>query len=37
MGLQRTNEFREDAVRIALASGLTRKQVAATLASEGRH
>jgi transposase len=28
MGLKRTNEFRQDAVRIALASGLTRKQVA---------
>ena len=28
MGLKRTNEFRQDAVRITLASGLTRKQVA---------
>ena len=28
MGLKRTNEFRKDAVRIALTSGLTRKQVA---------
>jgi transposase len=28
MGLQRTGEFRQDAVRIALTSGLTRKQVA---------
>ena len=28
MGLKRTNEFRADAVRIALTSGLTRKQVA---------
>ena len=28
MGLQRTDEFRQDAVRIALTSGLTRKQVA---------
>ena len=28
MGLKRTNEFRQDAVRIALTSGLTRKQVA---------
>ena len=28
MGLKRTDEFREDAVRIALTSGLTRKQVA---------
>jgi transposase len=26
-GLKRTDEFRADAVRIALASGLTRKQV----------
>ena len=31
MGLQRTEEFRKDAVRIALTSGLTRKQVAADL------
>jgi transposase len=28
MGLKRTNEVRKDAVRIALTSGLTRKQVA---------
>lgn len=28
MGLKRTEEFRADAVRIALTSGLTRKQVA---------
>jgi transposase len=28
MVLQRTNEFRKDAVRVALTSGLTRKQVA---------
>lgn len=28
MGLKRTEEFRKDAVRIALTSGLTRKQVA---------
>ncbi len=27
MGLKRTNEFRQDAVRIALTSGLKRKQV----------
>ena len=27
MGLSRTDEFRQDAVRIALTSGLTRKQV----------
>ena len=27
MGLKRTEEFRADAVRIALTSGLTRKQV----------
>ena len=27
MGLKRTGEFRKDAVRIALTSGLTRKQV----------
>ena len=31
MGLQRTDEFRQDAVRIALTSGLTRKQVAEDL------
>jgi len=29
MGLRRTDAFRKDAVRIALSSGLTRKQVAA--------
>jgi transposase len=28
MGLKRKVEFRQDAVRIALSSGLTRKQVA---------
>lgn len=28
MGLKRTDEFRADAVRIALTSGLTRKRVA---------
>ena len=28
MGLKRTDEFRKDAVRIALTSGPTRKQVA---------
>ena len=28
MGLKLTDEFRQDAVRIALTSGLTRKQVA---------
>jgi transposase len=28
MGLKRTDAFRQDAVRIALTSGLTRKQVA---------
>jgi transposase len=28
MGLKRTDAFRHDAVRIALTSGLTRKQVA---------
>ena len=28
MGLKRTDEFRRDAVRIALTSGLARKQVA---------
>lgn len=28
MGRRRSNEFRKDAERIALASGLTRKQVA---------
>ena len=28
MGRGRTDEFRKDAVRIALTSGLTRKQVA---------
>jgi hypothetical protein len=28
MGLKRTDEFLKDAVRIALTSGLTRKQVA---------
>ena len=28
MGLKRTDEFRQDAVRIALTSGLTRRRVA---------
>ena len=31
MGLKRTDEFRQDAVRIALTSGLMRKQVAYAL------
>ncbi len=31
MGLKRTDKFRADAVRIALTSGLTRKQVASDL------
>ena len=31
MALKRTDEFRQDAVRIALTSGLTRKQVAEDL------
>ena len=31
MGLKRTAEFRQDAVRIALTSGLTRKQIASDL------
>ena len=31
MGLKRTDEFRKGAVRIALTSGLTRKQVAEDL------
>ena len=31
MGLKRTDEFRADAVRIALTSGLSRKQVAPDL------
>lgn len=31
MGLKRTNEFRVDAARIALTSGLTRKQMASDL------
>lgn len=31
MGTKRTDEFRQDAVRIALTSGLTRKQVASDL------
>ena len=34
MGLKRTDEFRQDAVRIALTSGLTRKQVADDLGVE---
>ena len=29
MGTKRTSEFRQEAVRVALTSGLTRKQVAA--------
>ncbi len=28
MGLKRTDEFRNDAVRVALTSGLTREQIA---------
>ena len=31
MGLKQTEEFRQDAVRIGLTSGLTRKQVADVL------
>ena len=31
MGRRRTDEFRRDAVRIALTSGLTRKQVSSDL------
>ena len=31
MGTKRTDEFRADAVRIALTSGLSRKQVASDL------
>ncbi len=31
MGTKRTDEFRQDAVRIALTSGLTRRQVASDL------
>ncbi len=31
MGLKRTDEFRQDAVRIALTNGLTRKKVAEDL------
>ncbi len=31
MGRTRTDEFRQDAVRIALTTGLTRKQVASYL------
>ena len=31
MGLKRTDEFRQDAVRITLTSGLTRKQIASDL------
>ena len=37
MGLKRTDEFRADAVRIALTSGLTRKQVASDLGVAYRH
>ena len=32
MGTARTDEFRKDAVRIALTSGLSRKQIADDLA-----
>jgi len=31
MGLKRTDEFRQDALRIALTSGLTRKHIASDL------
>jgi len=31
MGLKRTDEFRQDSVRIALTNGLTRKQIASDL------
>ncbi len=34
MGRTRTEEFRKDSVRIALTSGLTRKQVTADLAGQ---
>jgi hypothetical protein len=34
MGLKQTDGFRKDAVRIALTSGLTRKQVADDLIAE---
>ena len=37
MGLKRTDEFHQDTVRIALTSGLTRKQVADDLGSGCRH
>ena len=37
MGLERTEEFRQDAVRIALTSGLTRKQVAAVQHASAFH
>ena len=37
MGLKRTDEFRQDAVRIALTSGLTRKQLLMIWVSECRH
>jgi|GEM_PF-1357481 len=36
MGLKRTKEFRKDAVRIAMTSGLTRKQVADDLGHDVR-
>ena len=36
MGTARTDEFRKDAVRIALTSGLSRKQVADDLGSGSR-
>ena len=35
MGLKRTDEFRADAVRIELTSGLTRRQVASDLGIGG--
>ena len=37
MGLKLADEFRHDAVRVALISGLTRKQVADDWALECRH
>ena len=36
-GLKRTDEFRADGVRIALTSGLTRKQVASDLGVQSWH
>ncbi len=35
MGTVRTDEFRKDAVRIALTSGLSRKQIADDLPRQG--